>query len=191
VGTHESACDIRYAKNAAASRQGNLQRDHAQRGDSMAWEKKPVTLPAGLEEELTDDELEAEAGPMIIYPVPSGDFVAVSTTNAYVEKRATCGASRHRRRHRGTRHAGRTNDSKKKDHVGRTYLTARLLGSRRLTVSCIQAWRSHRRSSSRAHSVCCARYFCKIVFAACAILAKSEKERNVQNRTKNSKPLAC
>jgi hypothetical protein len=53
----------------------------------MAWEKKPVTLPAGLEEELTDDELEAEAGPMIIYPVPSGDFVAVSTTNALMSKK--------------------------------------------------------------------------------------------------------
>ena len=190
MGPHESACDIRYAKNAAASRQGNLQRDHAQRGDSMAWEKKPVTLPAGLEEELTDDELEAEAGPMIIYPVPSGDFVAVSTTNALMSKKELL-AALHDIAHRGTRHAGRTNDSKKKDHVGRTYLTGRLLGSRRLTVSCIQAWRSHRRSSSRAHSVCCARYFCKIVFAACAILAKSEKERNVQNRTKNSKPLAC
>ena len=54
------------------------------------WRKKPVTLPADLEEKLkrmTDDELMAEAGPMIIYAVPSGDFVAVFTTNASMSKK--------------------------------------------------------------------------------------------------------
>jgi hypothetical protein len=52
----------------------------------MAWKKTPVTLPPDFEEELTDDELMAEAGPMIIYEVSSG-VVAVSTTNASMPKK--------------------------------------------------------------------------------------------------------
>ena len=43
---------------------------------------------------MTNDELIAGAGSTIMYAVPSGDFVAVLTTNASMsKKRATCGAS--------------------------------------------------------------------------------------------------
>jgi hypothetical protein len=54
----------------------------------MAWKRKPVTLPADLEElkRMTDDELMAEAGSMILYEVSSG-FVAVSTTNPNMSKK--------------------------------------------------------------------------------------------------------
>jgi hypothetical protein len=60
----------------------------------MAWKRKLVTLPADLEElkRMTDDELMAEAGSMIIYAVPSGDFVAVSTTNASMSKKEVLAA---------------------------------------------------------------------------------------------------
>jgi hypothetical protein len=54
----------------------------------MAWKRKLVTLPADLEElkRMTDDELMAEAGSMILYEVSSG-FVAVSTTNPNMSKK--------------------------------------------------------------------------------------------------------
>ena len=94
----------------------------------MSWKRELVPLPAVDEERLkrmTNDELIAGAGSTIMYAAPSGDFVAVLTTNASMsKKRCTCAASRHRRKDRGIRGSGRTGDSQKKDHVGRTYLMA-------------------------------------------------------------------
>jgi hypothetical protein len=51
---------------------------------SRKWNRNPFTLPSNpVQEEkiqrMTDQELEAEAGPMLIYRLASGHFVAVST----------------------------------------------------------------------------------------------------------------
>ena len=53
------------------------------------WKKTSISLPADCEEELqrmSDDELEAEAGPLIIYEVRSGNFITVATSDVLPKK---------------------------------------------------------------------------------------------------------